>query len=124
MPYEIDWESDGVVVRFLGTFDLNSNTDAAAEIYEYPRSQDINYAIWDTSVIDEVHFTEGATNILSMMDQMGSSRIPNIKMAFYATDRNARGVCEQYLSHYQTRQTGWQFMVSDDMKSIRSWIAS
>ncbi len=31
-------------------------------------------------------------------------------------------LCNYYINCYHSRQTGWQFKVSDNMEEIRSWI--
>ena len=38
MPYEINWEKKGVLVRFWDTFDYNANVNASIDLYKDPRS--------------------------------------------------------------------------------------
>ena len=120
--YEINWEKNGVLVRFLDTFDYNANINARLDIYKDPRINYLKYAIWDTSKVTESSFTEDEIDLIAGQDVKGSSRFPKIKMALFAPDKNIRSMCEQYCAHCQSRGMDWEFMVSDSMKSIRTWI--
>jgi hypothetical protein len=122
--YEINWEKNGVIVRFLDTFDFNANVNARIDIYKDPRSNYLKYAIWDTSKFTELSFTEVEISVMAGHDVNESSHFPKLKMALFAPDKNIRRICEQYCAHCQNRQIGWDFMVSDSMKSIRTWVAS
>lgn len=124
MPHDINWEKNGVLVRFWGIFDFKANSNAAYDIFNDPRNKDLKYVIWDTSSVSEVDMTNGETVILSMQDQLGSSRLPKIKLGMFATDKNTRSICEHYCAHYQTRQTGWKFLISDSMERIRNWVTA
>jgi hypothetical protein len=122
--YEINWEKNGVHVRFWDTFDYNANVNANIDLYKDPRSNYLTYAIWDTSKVTESFLTEDEISVIAEQDVTESSRFPKIKMALFAPDKNIRSTCEQYCSHCQSRQLDWEFMVSDSMKSIRAWVTS
>jgi len=122
--YEIKWEKNGVLVRFLDTFDYNANINARLDIYKDPRINYLKYAIWDTSNVTAPSFTEDEIDLLAGQDVKGSSRFPKIKMALFAPDKNIRSMCEQYCAHCQSCQLDWEFMVSDSLKSIRTWVSS
>lgn len=124
MPYEINWEKNGTLVRFWGLFDFKVNSEAAIDIFNDPRNQDLKYVIWDTSDVSDVHMANGETSILSMQDQLGALRLPKIKLAMFAAAKDTRTICEQYCAHYQSRQAGWEFMISDSMENIRNWVVS
>ncbi len=122
MPYEINWERNGVVVRFTGVFDFKENVNANNEIYRDSRCDSINYAIWDVSDVSEMAVNEVETLLIAMQDQSCSSLVPKIKLAFLAQDETLRGFFNQYTAHYQSRKTGWDFKVFDNMESIRAWV--
>jgi hypothetical protein len=122
--YEINWEKNGVHVRFWDTFDYNANVNANIDLYKDPRCNYITYAIWDTSKITEYFLTEDELNLIAGQGRGKSLSVPKIKMAFFAPDKNLRSICEQCCAYCQSRQASWEFMVSDSMKSIRDWVAS
>ncbi len=124
MPYKISWEENGAVVKFTGIFDFEVNKNANCEIYDDPRCDSINYAIWDASGISESLMTESEISILAMQDHAGSSRLPSLKLALLAKDKRTRRLFEYYAINYHSRLTHWNFMVSDSMEKLRSWIAS
>ena len=122
--YEINWEKNGVHVRFWDTFDYNANVNANIDLYKDPRCKYITYAIWDTSKITEYFLTEDELNLIAGQGRGKSLSVPKIKMAFFAPDKNLRSICEQCCAYCQSQQAGWDFMVSDSMKSIRTWVTS
>jgi hypothetical protein len=122
MPYKINWEKNGVVVRFSGIFDYEVNKNANCEIYEDSQCNSINYAIWDTSGVSEVVLIESEFNKLAMQDNIGSDRLPKLKMAILAQNNDIHRFFKQYINTYHNRLTGWDFMVSDNMEDIKSWI--
>jgi len=124
MPYKINWEENGVVIQFSGIFDFEVNKNANCEVWEDPRCDSINYAIWDASGVSEALMTEIDFNTLAMQDHVGSSRLPSLKLALLARDKQTRHLFEYYASNYYSRLNGWNFMVSDSMDKLRSWIAS
>ena len=124
MPYEINWERNGVVVRFTGVFDFKENVNANNEIYSDSRCDRLNYAIWDVSDVSEMAVNEVETLLIAMQDQSCSSLVPKIKLAFLAQDETLRGFFNQYAAHYQSRKTGWDFKVFDNMESTRAWVTS
>ena len=124
MPYNIIWEENGVVVQFTGIFDFETNVNANCQVWEDPRCTGIRYAIWNASEISESRMTENDFSTLAMQDNIGSLRIPALKMALIAKDKKTRRLFDFYTINYHARLTGWTFMVSDKMETIRNWLSS
>lgn len=124
MTYKVDWEKNGVLVKFWGIFNYQVNTNANTEVSGDRRLKDLKYAIWDLSGISDVQFPQAHIEMAAIQDQLISYRLPRLKLALLATKKRTRHLCAQYLAQYHTRQTGWQFMVSDDMEKIRAWVGS
>ncbi len=124
MPYKISWTENGVEVQFSGIFDFEVNKNANLEIYEDPRCETITYAIWDASGISVASATEAEFSLFAMQDQIGSSRLPSLKLAMLAKDTETRRLFRFYANNYNTRLTGWNIKVFDSMDKLRSWIAS
>jgi hypothetical protein len=124
MPYEINWEKNGVLMRFLGIFNLKENNNATIEILDAPQFESVKYIIWDLSGISEQNMTEDEAVLVSMQDKLISSRLPKVKMALFAQDEHVRRICDKYVAGCHSRLTGWDFMVSDSMEKIRTWFAS
>jgi len=68
--------------------------------------------------------TEEEATLAAIQDKLISSRLPQVKMALLAQDKHSRRLCDQYVASYNSRVTGWDFMVSDSMENIRTWVAS
>jgi hypothetical protein len=124
MPYEINWEKNGLVVRFSGIFDFETNKNASCEVYEDSRCDSLKYVIWDATGISESVMSENDFAILAMQDLTGSIRLPELKLALVAQGKDLLRLFKNHTVSYNTRKTGWDFMVSDNMEDIRSWINS
>lgn len=122
MSYEIIWEQNGVVVRFWGIFDYKENADATLEIYSASQFENLKFAIWDFSDVSEFRMTGEEAGLVASYDQIASSRLQYLKMALLTQDKRIRRICEKYIVRFQGRQTDWEFMVSDSMESIRTWV--
>ncbi len=122
MPFEINWENNGVLVRFSGTYDYMTNSDATLEVLNDVRFEDINYAIWDLSAVSLQKLTDADIDLAASYDQIISSRVPRMKMALLAQSNATRRMAYQYVASYHARHTGWDFKVSDSMEEIRSWV--
>lgn len=124
MSYDITWEKNGVIVHFTGLFDYDTKIKASNEIYKAQQSNKLSYIIWDTSGISETYFTTTELSGIATHDQIASLRLPRIKMAMFAEDKNIYQLCEQYCAQHQSSLTGWNYLVSDNMENIREWTSS
>lgn len=124
MPYEIKWEENGVVAQFSGIFDYEVNKAANCDVWEDPRCDNIKYAIWDATGISELVIPLDNFYVLAMQDHAGSPRLPALKLAMVAKDRQIRRYFEKYTANFYNQKTNWHFMVSASIEKVRSWIAS
>ncbi len=124
MPYEINWETNGVVVRFLEAFNLKENNNATVELLNSPQFEDLKYIIWDLSDVSEQNMTEEEAALASIQDKLISTRLPQVKMALLAQNEHTSRVCNQYLASCSIGLRGWDFMISGSMEDIRNWVAS
>ena len=124
MSYEITWEKNGVLVYFSGLFDYDTKIKASNEIFRTQQSSRLSYIIWDTSGVSETFFSGQELSGIATHDQIASLRLPKIKMALFAQDKELQDLCEQYCAQHQCRLTGWNYMVSNSMDNIREWTSS
>ena len=108
-------------MRFSGTYDYMTNSDATLEVLNDVRFEDSNYAIWDLSAVSLQKLTDADIDLAASYDELISSRVPRIKMALLAQSNATRTMANYYVASYHARHTGWDFKVSDSMKEIRSW---
>ncbi len=124
MPYEINWEKKGVLVRFNGIFSYKENMNANIELYSDSKFENLKYIIWDLSKISEVNINEEEAKITGMQDKLTASKLPEVKMAIVALDKRVKNLCHEYVAYSQNINKGWTFMVSDNLESIRTWVSS
>lgn len=124
MQYVIEWEKNGVLVRFLGIYDFKTNADASLEFLNDARCENINYAIWDFSTVFEQKMSDEEVDLTASHDQLISSRLPPIKMALLAQSNDTHKLANRYVASYGASHTGWDFKVFDTMEEIRSWVQS
>lgn len=124
MSYAINWESEGVLVRFSETYSYEEDSNANMEIYSASQFENLKYIIWDLSGISELKMTDEEAVTTSMQDRLASSRLPHVKVALLAQDKPTLKICENYIARCRNYQMDWEFMVFDNMESIRRWVAS
>ena len=124
MPYRIQWEKNGVLVRFWGTFNFKENNNATIAILENHRFENLKYIIWDLSDIFVQDMTRAEASLAAMHDLLIASRLPHVKMALLAKDKRTLRICDQYVIRCSRAIKGWEFRVSDSMANIRTWIVS
>lgn len=124
MPYKINWEKDGVLVKFNGVFSYNENMDANIELYSDSKFENLKYIVWDLSEVSEFDITKEEAEIASMHDKLASSRLPKMKMAILVVDKQLRRLADNYVATSRNNIKGWTFLVSDNIESIRTWVTS
>jgi hypothetical protein len=95
LPYNINWEMNIVIVRFLGTFNLKEKNNATIAILDVPQFESVKYIIWDLSGISEQNMTEDEAVLAFIQDKLISSRLTKAKMALLAQDEHVRRICDK-----------------------------
>ena len=124
MPFQINWEQNGVVVNFTGVFDLEVCKAANDALYTNPKTDALEYVVWDLSRVEKLDFSEQYAKIPAIRDRLATHRLPRIKMGFVVSDEPMAHLCMQYIIDSSVYGSSWEFNVSDNLEGIREWISS
>jgi hypothetical protein len=124
MPYQFQWEQNGVVINLSSELSLKVINSADTEFYNNPKSEIAKYVIYDLSLIETIDFDVQFMRFISIRDKLASLRMPNIKMGFVVRDEKTAHLCQEYINYSLAGGSPWEFNVSESIETIREWIAS
>ncbi len=127
MSYQVNWELNGVYVRFDGVFDGRSNNAANEEIYSDPRVDNIDFQIWDLTEIDGIDIDEDDIEYAAGMDcSAASSHVRNIKLALITNEKDefSTQACLHYIEAVTACEISWDIKLFHDLESARNWVIS
>ena len=120
MPFDLVWERNGFTVTFTGLFDLDVHAAVSKAIFDDPRSDHVDYQIFDFTRINinqfklrrpkEIAYTDAAAN---------SSILKKQKIAIVIFDEKVKLFIESYIKIVNTETS--QHMIFDDIDAARRW---
>ncbi len=122
MPYKVFWEEEGVYVRWSGLSNAEESIKLNGEIYGYKYFDTIKYIISDTLDAEIPNFSEIDLRIIAKLDEQASKWNPDLKIAHISN--NPEFV--QLIKSYENKMddSGWTFMVFDNLEDARKWVDS
>lgn len=87
-----------------------------------PRSDNLNYFIWDSTRIEAVESTDEDADLAAIFGKVMTSYKRTIYGAFVATNDHARSQAEKYIAYSKKLESSWEFKVFDNVTSAREWI--
>lgn len=124
MSYEVRWEAKGVVVSCAGCLNLSKVSRINTKIFDDPRSNSIEYVIWDVTRTRHFFEGDGGFQYAAMVYRLCSRRLPALKMAFHVSEPPADPELKRYLVETVARVPAWEFRVFDNPDEIRAWTGS
>ncbi len=124
MPFKIVWKKDGINLRFTGKFDFQAIDSANREVYGDSRVDNIKYVIWDAININQALVSEEQLDLASEDDKVGTSYLPNLKLALVGTDPNLRKIFEYYVNRSMQIESTWQFKIFNRLIDAENWVNS
>ena len=91
------------------------------QIYNDPRSNNLNYAVWDLSDISKQLVTKAEIQTLALIDGAFSSRLGNLKLAFVAIDEPSRLFCSNYVIQAIQYDVNWEFQIFKTLEEAIDW---
>ncbi len=123
MAYKINWESQNAVwVVFNGTVTFGEANAATNAVYSDPRSDDLQFALWDFAAIDDFAVTEREVEDMAASDYVAGLYMKPMKAAFIIADPRLKELGDQYISHLREFGSRWQNGLFDSLDDARKWI--
>jgi hypothetical protein len=123
MAFKIFWESHSSVwVAFNGTATFGEATAATNAVYNDPRSDDLEFALWDFAAIDDFAVTERDVEEMAASDYAAGLYMKPLKAAFVIADPGLKDLGDQYISHMRKLGSPWQNRLFASLDDARKWI--
>ncbi len=124
MPFEVSWKKKGLYLKFTGKFDFQAIDSANREVYGDARVDNIKYLIWDAMDIDQAVVSEEQLDLASEDDKVGTSYLPNLKLALVGTDPELKKIFEYYVNRSMQVNSTWHFEIFDRLADAENWVTS
>lgn len=122
MPYKINWEEEGVYVKWSELTTANENIRLNGEIYGYEKFDTIKYLISDILDSEFPEYTEKEIRIIAKLDAQASIWNKNLKIAHITKKQAFIDLIKSYED--QMHESGWKFMTFDNLEDARKWLSS
>ena len=119
MTFNINWDKNGVYVKFRGIVNAQDLIDANNYVISNKIFEEIDYQIFDFSSIDEFKILTEDINIIGTMDKSQSEFKKNMKVAIITQNASVKEITYEY----DKLMTGssWITKIFHDVDSARIW---
>jgi len=120
MTFNINWDKDGVYVKFRGDVTAQDLIDANNYVISNANFDTINYQIFDFLHIDKFSITSYDISIIGTMDKSQSDFKETMRVAIVTEDDYVAEITREY-DQFMTG-TNWTTKTFFDLKEARSWV--
>lgn len=107
MTFNINWDKEGVYVKFRGVVTAQDLIDANNYVLSNANFESINYQIFDFLRIDDFKITSHDITLVAMMDKSQTESKEEMKIAILTTNNYVKEIASEYD----------QFMIGSDWKT-------
>lgn len=120
MTFNINWDKNGVYVKFRGNVTAQDLIDANNYVISSANFETIKYQIFDFLHIDEFTITSYDMSIIGVMDKAQSDFKKEMKVAVLTQD----DYVIQITSEYEQLMTGteWKTKIFPTIEEARKWV--
>ena len=124
MPYEIIWETSGVVFRFSGKVSDEELVASNEDVYTSPLFPSMKYQILDFSLIESFDVASATVRQVAESDRRAAKANPNVKTAIFGSDALMRGMSNMYALIHESVGGTWAVEIFEHEKEARAWAVS
>ncbi len=122
MPYSTTWESPAsVCVHFTGLVTYPEAVHAINALYDDPRCDHVERAIWDFSGIDGFSVDGEEVEEIAYTDLAASDYVRHMRAAFVIRDPALLVLAEQYVAHMARLGSPWENRIFSSLVEARRW---
>ena len=120
MTFNINWDKEGVYLKFRGVVTAQDLIDANNYIISNGKFDSIDYQIFDFLHIDDFKITPYDITIVGTMDKSQTEFNKNMKVGIITQDDYVKEI----ISEYEKIMEGsdWITKIFPDMENARLWI--
>ncbi len=101
MPYQLQWEKDGVYVNHYGRVTSAEIQEVAGELQGDDRYEHASYQITNLSKAEDIDFNETTMKMVGSTDKVSSNyiKVPMVRIAVIDTENRVSDL----IAHYKTK---------------------
>ena len=119
MTFNINWDKNGVYVKFRGVVNARDLIDANNYVISNKNFESINYQIFDFNSIDAFEITKEDITIIGTMDKSQSEFKIKMDVAIVTNEDKVTEITEEYKQ--LMNGSGWKTEIFPDVDSARKW---
>lgn len=119
MPYELQWEPQGVYRRYYGHVTIDERQHSFNEICADPRFKDLLYTITDYLAVESYEITPEATEDIASQHSLPLLRNPNIIIAAAVLDKQIVGAIEHFIA---VKRFSQPYRMFPSVEAARAWV--
>ena len=121
MAYKLEWEKQGVVIRYAGRVDIDEVLRAQRDYEGNARFDSLRYVIIDTLAVIEVCTKARDAETVWVNDAGASTSNSRIRKAFIATDPSAIAFANAYKD---LNEPGYELRTFEAEGDARQWLTA
>lgn len=122
MTYSLDWEPEGVLIRFAGDVGNTELIHATRQVHGDARFDEARYLIHDLSTITGHHLSEEGLRELSAINYGAHVSQPNCRIVFVTTDTALAAQLETVLT--AEGMASYEVSCQPTLVAARDWLDS
>jgi len=122
MTFNINWDKEGVYVKFRGVVTAQDLIDANNYVLSNANFESIGYQIFDFLHIDEFNVTSDDINIVATMDRSESENTEEMKIAILTKGNYVKKITLEY-DQFMV-ESKWETKIFDTIELAKKWIKS
>ncbi len=122
MPYKIEWEDSGLMIKWNGKVTASDNIRSNGEMYGDKRFDTLTYQICDFLDAEFTHYTDKEIRIISELELQASNWNKNLKVVHLTKNPVLVKVIKKYEKRMES--SGWKFFISDSLEEARKWVGT
>ena len=119
MTFNINWDKEGVYLKFRGVVNAQDLIDANNYLISNARFESITYQIFDFLDIDDFKVTSFDISIIATIDKSQTEFKKEMKIAILTRDETVKEITKEY--DQQMIGSGWITKRFEDVNAAREW---
>ena len=121
MTFNINWEKQGVYVKFRGNVTAQDLIDANNYVISNAQFDTIEYQIFDFLHIDKFNVSSYDITIIGVMDKSQTDFKKDMKIAILTQDDYVREIIAEY--DHLMADTDWVTQIFPNIDSVNLWVS-
>lgn len=122
MSYSLDWEPEGILVRFAGELAARDLIHSTRQLHSDPRFDEASYIVNDLSGITGHRLDDESLRELSALNYGAFASQPNCRIVFVTTDADLASRLKAILT--APDMASYEIAIQPSLSAARDWLDS